>query len=490
MLYKSTRDPSGARYTSAEVVKRGIADDGGLYLPESIPTLAKDEIDKLRHVPYHERAAHILTKFLTDYSFEELLDDCRAAYRHESFPSGPAPLARLDDRLFSLELWHGPTAAFKDMALQLMPRLLTRALKKTGERRAAHILVATSGDTGKAALEGFRDIDQTRITVFYPENGVSLVQKLQMATQTGGNVDVCAVRGNFDDCQNGVKQLFSDSELALELDRRGAFLSSANSINWGRLVPQVVYYVSLYCELQNCGALRAGDRFCVCVPTGNFGNILAAYIAGLMGVPIKKLICASNLNNVLTDFLRTGRYERNRTFHKTMSPSMDILISSNLERLLYYIAGADKTREYTAKLAKTGSYLIAGEEKDKISESFIGYFADETETTAAIQDIFKKYGYLCDTHTAVAFSCAEKYRRETGDRSIIAVVSTASPYKFAGDVYRALTGSAPAGELEAFDQLHSLTGRPIPSPLAGIGSRPIRFTTTVAREEMKNYILK
>ncbi|HOA85056.1 MAG TPA: threonine synthase [Bacillota bacterium] len=489
MLYKSTRDSGDAKFTSAEVIKRGIADDGGLYVPENIPALGRDEIEKLRRMPYSERAAFILSKFLDDYSYDELLADSTAAYRAESFPGGPAPLARLDDRLFSLELWHGPTAAFKDMALQLMPRLLTRALKKTGEYRTVHILVATSGDTGKAALEGFKDIEQTRITVFYPESGVSLVQKRQMATQTGENVIVCAVRGNFDDCQNGVKRLFSDTELAAELDRRGFFLSSANSINWGRLVPQIVYYVSAYCDLLNIGALGAGDEFCVCVPTGNFGNILAGYFAGLMGIPIKKLICASNLNNALTDFLRRGIYDRNRTFHKTISPSMDILISSNLERLLYYVAGAEKTRKYTAELGKTGCYQISGEEKDKISEQFIGYYADETETAATIRGIFETYGYLCDTHTAVAFSCAEKYRQETGDNGIITVVSTASPYKFAGDVYRALTGKDPAGEFEALDQLYGYTGAPVPYPLAGIGSRPVRFTASVDKEKMKQYIL-
>jgi threonine synthase len=376
------------------------------------------------------------------------------------------------------------------MALQIMPRLLSRALVKTGENRTALILVATSGDTGKAALEGYRDVNKTRIIVFYPQDGVSRVQKLQMSTQIGGNVDVCAVRGNFDDCQNGVKQIFSDASTAYELDRHGYFFSSANSINWGRLAPQIVYYVSAYCDLISSGSVSCGDTVNVCVPTGNFGNILAAYIAKLMGIPFGKLICASNSNNVLTDFIRTGTYDRNRRFYITMSPSMDILISSNLERLLWFIAGAEKTRVYMSELKASGRYTVSDDIIKKISETFVGYYADEKATASAIRAAYEKYNYLSDTHTAVALDCAEKYIRDSGDNKIIVTASTASPYKFAGDVFRSLTGRSPAGDLEAIDELNALTGVPVPFPLDGIGGRRVRFMNSVEVSEMKDYVIK
>ena len=307
---------------------------------------------------YPERAAKILSMYLSDYSYDELLDDCKAAYCEESFPGGAAPLVKVTDSIYSLELWHGPTAAFKDMALQIMPRLLSRALVKTGEDNTALILVATSGDTGKAALEGYKDIDRIKIMVFYPVDGVSKVQKLQMATQTGNNVNVCAIRGNFDDAQTGVKKIFSDSEAAKKLLDNSYILSSANSINWGRLAPQIVYYVSAYCDLLNEKAIEYGETVNVCVPTGNFGNIFAAYLAKLMGLPLAKLVCASNANNVLTDFLESGTYDRNRDFHLTMSPSMDILISSNLERLLCFASSEEKTAGYMAELSKNGKYTV------------------------------------------------------------------------------------------------------------------------------------
>ncbi|MBQ8006004.1 MAG: threonine synthase, partial [Clostridia bacterium] len=321
MKYQSTRDNQKNKFDSAQAIKQGLANDGGLFVPDEIPALTFDDIKMLCPLSYPERAANILSRYLTDYTYEELLQDCKEAYSEKSFVGGAAPVKNIHDNLYSLELWHGPTAAFKDMALQIMPRLLSRALVKTGEERTALILVATSGDTGKAALEGYKDIDRIKIMVFYPTGGVSRVQKLQMATQEGSNVNVCAIKGNFDDAQSNVKKIFADADMAMELDKNGYFFSSANSINWGRLVPQIVYYISAYCDLVNEGKIVVGDRINFCVPTGNFGNIFAAYLAKLMGLPVSRLICASNMNNVLTDFLHSGTYDRNRKFHLTMSPS-------------------------------------------------------------------------------------------------------------------------------------------------------------------------
>ena len=492
MNYQSTRGKSGESLSSAQIIKQGLALDGGLFIPDEIPSLTFDEIKALCPLSYPERAARILSKYLTDYSFDELLSDCTAAYCESSFPGGAAPVVKARDGIFSLELWHGPTAAFKDMALQIMPRLLSRALTKTGEERTALILVATSGDTGKAALEGYKDIDKIKIMVFYPVDGVSRVQKMQMATQSGDNVNVTAIYGNFDDAQSGVKQIFSDKDAVEYLDGKGYFFSSANSINWGRLAPQIVYYVSAYCDLLNSGEIALGDRINVCVPTGNFGNIFAAYLAKQMGLPLGKLICASNQNNILTDFLNTGRYDRNRQFHCTMSPSMDILISSNLERLLALTAGKEATARYMADLAQKGAYEVSGEVKGKIDESFKGYFADEGETAATIKKYFTEYGYLADTHTSVALCAAEKYIAETGDRTPMIVASTASPYKFAADVCASLGMEKPEDDLDALDMLKKATGTEIPYPLCGIAERKVRFTETVKSEQMldavKRYI--
>ena len=492
MNYQSTRGKSGESLSSAQIIKQGLALDGGLFIPDEIPSLTFDEIKALCPLSYPERAAKILSKYLTDYSFDELLSDCTAAYCESSFPGGAAPVVKARDGIFSLELWHGPTAAFKDMALQIMPRLLSRALTKPGEERTALILVATSGDTGKAALEGYKDIDKIKIMVFYPVDGVSRVQKMQMATQSGDNVNVTAIYGNFDDAQSGVKQIFSDKDAVEYLDGKGYFFSSANSINWGRLAPQIVYYVSAYCDLLNSGEISLGDRINVCVPTGNFGNIFAAYLAKLMGLPLGKLICASNQNNILTDFLNTGRYDRNRQFHCTMSPSMDILISSNLERLLALTAGKEATALYMADLAQKGAYEVSGEVKGKIDENFKGYFADEGETAATIKKYFTEYGYLADTHTSVALCAAEKYIAETGDRTPMVVASTASPYKFAADVCASLGMKKPEDDLDALDMLKKATGTEIPYPLCGIAERKVRFTETVKSEQMldavKRYI--
>ena len=491
MMYQSTRDSSHKKYTAAEVIKMGLAPDGGLFIPERIPVLTFEEITGLCNDSYPIRAAKILGKFLTDYTYDELLSDCEAAYAESSFPGGAAPLVHVHDNIYSLELWHGPTAAFKDMALQIMPRLLSRALVKTGETHDALILVATSGDTGKAALEGYKDIDRIKIMVFYPVDGVSRVQKLQMATQTGNNVNVCAIRGNFDDAQTGVKKIFGDPDMAMKLNEQGFILSSANSINWGRLAPQIVYYVSAYCDLISRGVIKMGDMMDVCVPTGNFGNIFAGYIAKLMGLPIRRFICASNKNNILTDFLRTGTYDRNRAFHLTMSPSMDILISSNLERLLCLSAGEERTAYYMESLKNTGSYTVDPEVLAKITENFSGYFADEEETAKTIREYFEEYGYLADTHTAVALSAAEQYISTVQSDVACPVVvdSTASPYKFAADVYTSLGKVKPEEPLAALDALSEETNTTIPYPLCGLGDRTVRFTEVIDADDMPRAVL-
>ena len=490
MKFQSTRDSKQEKFTSAQVIRKGLADDGGLFVPESIPTLSADEISALCGMDYAHRAAFILGKYLTDYTHEELLADCMQAYNESSFVGGAAPLHHVCDNVYTQELWHGPTAAFKDMALQIMPRLLSRALKKTGEQRKALILVATSGDTGKAALEGYRDVDQVCISVFYPVNGVSKIQKLQMVTQQGDNVNVCAIHGNFDDAQTGVKRIFADAYAAQALDQKGFFLSSANSINWGRLAPQIVYYVSAYCDLLNAKRLQMGDLMNVCVPTGNFGNIFAAYLAKLMGLPIGKLICASNKNNILTDFLQTGTYDRNRQFHLTMSPSMDILISSNLERLLYFVAGAEQTKAYMESLAATGAYTVSNAVKEKIDSDFCGYYADEEQTAQIIRK-YQKSGYLMDTHTAVGVCCAEQYLKDSSDvNTPMIVASTASPYKFAADVYTSLGMEAPTDPLLSQELLAKHTGTQIPYPLVGLGERTVRFDKTVESQDILQEVLR
>ena len=490
MFYKSTRSTEAAAHSAAQAIKQGLASDGGLFVPQSIPQLSEEDIRSLCQKSYPERAAKILSMYLTDYTEEELLSDCAQAYSTESFVGGAAPLVSVKAPMEIMELWHGPTAAFKDMALQIMPRLLSRALVKTGEKRTSLILVATSGDTGKAALEGYKDIPGVKIMVFYPVDGVSHVQKLQMATQTGGNVNVCAIKGNFDDAQNGVKEIFGDTTMAEKLNGEGYFLSSANSINWGRLAPQIVYYVSAYCDLLNAGKCKMGEKFNVCVPTGNFGNIFAAYLAKRMGLPIHRMICASNSNNILTDFLETGTYDRNRDFHLTMSPSMDILISSNLERLLYFTAGSEKTAAYMKDLKEKGCYTVDTETLKEIRENFVGYYASEDETAATIKRTYETCGYLADTHTAVAIHAAERYVSESGDLLPMVVDSTASPYKFANNVYRSLTGKEPTSDLEALDELSALTNTEIPYPLAGLAERKVNFTKVCDKTEMAKSVLE
>ncbi len=490
MKYKSTRSANDScGVSAAQAIKQGLAADGGLFMPEFIPKLSCDMLASLASKDYVGRAVEILSMFLDDYTKEELTKDCEAAYSAQKFPGGAAPCVQIDNNIHALELWHGPTCAFKDMALQIMPRLLCRALDKTDEKRTAMILVATSGDTGKAALEGYRDLEKIKIKVYYPVDGVSRVQKLQMATQGGDNVDVCAIRGNFDDAQTGVKRIFADTATAKELDHCGIFLSSANSINWGRLAPQIVYYISAYCDMVRSGIIQMGELIDVCVPTGNFGNIFAAYIAKQMGLPIGTLICASNQNNILTDFLATGTYDRNRQFYTTMSPSMDILISSNLERLLYLLGGAERTAQYMRSLSESGSYTLDADIKAAIDQDFKGYFCDEANTARTIKETFEKYRYLCDTHTAVGLYCAKEYQKQTNSKNQLLLASTASPYKFANDVYTALTDTTAENELRALTALAEYTKTDIPAPLRDLDKRVVRFTKTIDAAEMNADVL-
>ena len=481
MNYYSTRDSERKiAKTSAEVIKQGIADDGGLFMPESIPEINLDYIKGLCDKSYIERAAAVLSLYLTDYTKEELLKAASAAYAEDKFIGSAAPVSALGDNIRVLELWHGPTCAFKDMALQIMPRLLSMALDKTGEKRQAVILVATSGDTGKAALEGYCDVDRVKICVFYPNDGVSDMQKLQMASQKGENVYVCAINGNFDDAQTGVKKIFSDKSIAEALNEKGYFLSSANSINWGRLAPQIVYYISAYCDLVAGGDIKLGEEIDVAVPTGNFGNIFAAYLAKKMGLPIRNLVCASNKNNILTDFLETGTYDRNRAFYTTMSPSMDILISSNLERLLYCVAGAEKTRGYMEALSKDGKYTVEAEVFAEIKKSFLGFYSDEEKTAKTIKNVFDNYSYIVDPHTAVGIGAAMDAYKNDGVKIVTA--STASPYKFPYDVIESLGEKASDNAFECLDKLSALTSTDIPAPLARLKNAEVHFKETVGRE--------
>ena len=492
MKYYSTRD-AAVRMDAAEAIKMGLSRDGGLLTPCGIPQIDRAFLESLVNVRYQERAAKVMGLYLTDYTYEELSGFAENAYGPEKFDcDAVAPVRTVDETTHCLELWHGPTSAFKDMALQMLPHLLSASLVKNQEEKTVCILVATSGDTGKAALEGFRDVEKTRILVFYPKDGVSAIQELQMATQEGENVGVCSVVGNFDDAQTGVKKLFSDESLREQLAGRGFFLSSANSINWGRVLPQIVYYISAYCDLMRAERIRKGDKVNVCVPTGNFGNILAACYAREMGVPIGRLICASNSNNVLTDFLRTGVYDRNRTFYNTMSPSMDILISSNLERLLFALTGHDdeQVREYMGQLNQTGRYEVSPAIQDRLTRLFSAGFCDDAQTQKVIGRMWQEHHYLIDPHTAVAFDVLEQYRKETGDDTPAIVASTASPFKFCDSVLGALGVTELAEGTAILDQLSELTGVPVPAPLAALKDKPVRFRETVTRDHMVDQVLE
>ena len=476
MMYISTRG-GDERVSSAQAIAQGIAKNGGLFVPEELPEITEQELTALMDMNYPRRAARVLSKFLTDYTEQELLGYAEKAYSGERFTGagGAAPVHELDGRISVLELFHGPTCAFKDMALQIMPHLLSGALEKTGASGDAFILTATSGDTGKAALDGYRDVPRVRIMVFYPVHGVSRVQKLQMSTQEGENVMVCPVKGNFDDTQTGVKRIFTDPDAKEYLAKRGYFFSSANSINWGRLAPQIVYYVSAYCDMVRSGRLALGEELDVSVPTGNFGDIFAAYIAKRCGLPLGRLVCASNRNRILTDFLTSGTYDRNRDFYTTMSPSMDILISSNLERLLWFIAGPDATRGFMESLTSGGSYTVPDSVLAAARRDFYGASCDEEQTSACIRNTYEENGYLIDPHTAVGLHCAREYIESENPRNKLLCVSTASPYKFASSVYPALTGKKPEDEFECIDELARLTGVTPPAPLSGLRSKAIRF---------------
>lgn len=486
MFYTSTRGEND-KLTAAQVIKKGIASDGGLYMPEKIPHIDEDFIKALCAMDYTGRAEKVLELFLDDY--KNLADICKKAYSTASFGENPAPVKAAGEVNF-LELWHGPTCAFKDMALQFMPLALSEALKMTNSEKDACILVATSGDTGKAALEGYKNLDKIKIMVFYPCDGVSKIQKLQMASQEGDNVNVCAIRGNFDDAQSGVKKIFADKDFAADADKAGYFLSSANSINWGRLAPQVVYYISAYCDLVNAGKIKLGAPINVCVPTGNFGNIFAAYIAREMGLNIQKFVCASNKNNILTDFINTGVYDRNRPFYQTSSPSMDILISSNLERLLYLLDGCENTTAYMKALNEDGKYTVSPETHAKIERLFYGFYCDEDNTRATIKKYFENNAYLMDTHTAVAAYCAEQYRAKTCDNTEMLVVSTASPYKFSADVLSSFGIAADGDEFAAVRALEQHTKAPIPAPIAALMGKTARFTTIVDKKDMAGEVMK
>ena len=487
MNYNSTRD-SGCIVTAAQAIAQGISQEGGLFVPETLPVLSREDLEKMVGMSYNEKAKMVLSRFLTDFTSEELDYCVDNAYNDRKFDSANiSEISRVGESAYLLELWHGPTCAFKDMALQLLPYLMTTSSRKTAPDKEIVVLVATSGDTGKAALEGFADVPHTRMLVFYPENGVSEMQKLQMTTQSGENVSVCAIKGNFDDAQSGVKKIFTDPVIEAELAKNGQMFSSANSINWGRLVPQIVYYIAAYTTLVEQGEIAMGETVNVTVPTGNFGNILAAYYAKLMGLPVGKLICASNRNRVLTDFIRTGVYDRNRDFYTTTSPSMDILISSNLERLLYQLCGRDDAviRDWFGKLASEGKYTVSDSVKEKLQADFWGGFCDDEQTAATIRKTFEDYGYLCDTHTAVAVKVYQDYTAETGDKSKCIIASTASPYKFNDAVLTAISDEEiPDDPFEQAEMLSRISGTTPPASLMELKTKKVRFTDSVEKEQM------
>lgn len=488
MDYISTRNKEVSQSASESIVK-GISVDGGLFVPSSFPNITIDELASLEEKSYKERAAYVISKFLTEYTYEELLELTTKAY--SKFDSEEtAPLVKIDEGSFVMELWHGPTCAFKDMALTLLPHLMTASRLKVGAKDKTLILVATSGDTGKAALEGFSDVEGTEIIVFYPNDGVSDMQKLQMATQEGKNVHVAAIEGNFDDAQSGVKKIFADKEVNDKLLELGYKLSSANSINWGRLVPQIAYYISAYVDLVSSEEIAMGDKVNFCVPSGNFGNILAAYYAKRMGLPVNKLICASNENNVLTDFMNTGVYDINREFYKTTSPSMDILISSNLERLLFELFDRDdsKINELMNKLKTEGKYSI---DKSLIEKNgFVGGCCNVEDTKETIANVFDEYGYLLDTHTAVAMNVYSNYVVATEDYTPTVVVSTASPYKFPCDVLEAITGKYEEDAFEAGKKLVLESALQMPESIAKLKEKKVLHKDVIKVEDMANTVIK
>ncbi len=484
--YKSTRG-SERRLSAASAIIAGIAEDKGLYVPESVPALPMD-IEDMQKMNYKEIAYTIIRSFFDDYTDEEMKTCVDGAYDGKFEADDVVPIVKAGDAYF-LELYHGRTAAFKDMALSILPYLLTTAVKKENEEAKICILTATSGDTGKAALEGFADVPGTEIIVFFPDKGVSEVQKRQMVSQEGANTHVFAINGNFDDAQTGVKKIFNDDAFAEKLAEAGCRLSSANSINIGRLIPQVAYYVYGYAKLAERGAIKTGDPINVVVPTGNFGNILAAYYAKQMGVPIDKLICASNKNKVLTDFINTGVYNIDREFYLTNSPSMDILISSNLERLLYHLAGndGDKVKELMDALDSKKSYAIDEKIKSGMKD-FYGGFCDVEETNAAIGRMFSENGYLMDTHTAVAYKVYEDYKKETGDTKPTLIASTASAYKFAESVCEAIGLPKQENGFAAVSALAEKTGVRVPAGLKDLEKKEIRHKSVIDIADMPSAV--
>lgn len=482
MQFFSTRDQS-RKVTASEAIAQGLSQEGGLFVPESFPQV---DVQALCGLDYPTLAAEILKQYLTDYSPEFLTSATQQSYG-SAFGGKAGAMAPVCPGTWALELWHGPTCAFKDYALQLMPKLLVEAKRNLGRTEQTRILVATSGDTGKAALDGYHDVPGVDIAVFYPTGGTSEIQRLQMATQEGANVAVYAVQGNFDDAQTGVKKVFGDPAVAAALAEKGVRLSSANSINWGRLVPQIVYYFAAYGRLLRAGEISFGEPVDFCVPTGNFGDILAGYYAKRMGLPVGMLICASNENNVLTDFLSTGCYAARRTFYKTTSPSMDILVSSNLERLLYHITGSDAAvAGWMQSLNETGSYTVDKDTLAAIQQSFSCGWASEAEVCQEIRARYEQDGYLCDTHTAVAFHVAAQKKRENVP---MVVLSTASPFKFPRSVLEALGHTAPENDFEAMSALEAATGRTAPASLAALRTKAERFHAVIRPEQIAQVAL-
>ncbi|MBQ9757878.1 MAG: threonine synthase [Clostridia bacterium] len=489
MQYMSTRN-SSIKVKSATAIKKGLSDEGGLFVPVEIPQIDLEDIKKLIDKSYIERAVFVLKKYLTDFLVKELRECAENAYGGGKFSTeNPAPVVNVGKKYNILELWHGPTCAFKDMALQILPHFLTKSMQKTGEDKTVVILVATSGDTGKAALEGFKDVAGTKIVVFYPSEGVSNIQKLQMITQEGKNVFVSGIKGNFDDAQSGVKTIFTDEEANIEFLKKGCTMSSANSINWGRLVPQIIYYISAYCDMVASGEVALGDKINICVPTGNFGNILAAYYAKRMGLPVNKLICASNQNNVLTDFIKSGEYNKNRDFHTTISPSMDILISSNLERLLFDLSGNDdkKVNKWMADLKEKGEYKVSDDVKEKVAEIFWAGCCDDYFTKERIYKTYTEHGYTADTHTAVAIDVYEQYKDETKDVTPTVIASTASPFKFNQSVLSALGKDKEIvgkDDFELLEILSSVSKMEIPKSLGTLKNKKKRFENVCEKSEL------
>ena len=485
MQFTSTRD-SQKIVSASQAIAQGLSDEGGLFVPCEFP---KADLEAMKDMDYPTLAKTVLSGFLTDYDPAFLENAAKATYG-QAFGGKAGHVAQVAEGLYSLELWHGPTCAFKDYALQLMPKLLVEAKKNLGRTEHTRILVATSGDTGKAALDGYHDVPGVSIAVFYPSHGTSEIQRLQMVTQEGGNVAVYAVKGNFDDAQTGVKRVFGDKQIAQKLEAENIRLSSANSINWGRLVPQIVYYFASYFRLVNTGKITMGERVDYCVPTGNFGDILAGYYAKRMGLPVGTLVCASNRNNVLTDFISTGTFDARREFHRTTSPGMDLLVSSNLERLLFHAAGSDKAvAGYMNELNQNGVYTVSPEVLAVIRENFACGCASDEEVAAEIKARYEQDHYLCDTHTAVAFKVAENYRARTGSKAPMVVLSTASPFKFPCDVLKALGLKAPECDFAAKEMLQAETGMPAPESLACLKNKPERFDTVIDPAEIADVAL-